>query len=513
MVSIHGENMAFATFSQGELQNGHVMNLDTSLRADFLEDDAGEFVPIVVEVELGEQTYSAEITGTSPPNRSGEDLPFLQIPLGNQRQYTFVFERSMPREIGYAGDAALPATVITSPLLAARNSWNPLSPDERGLVFAPRYNRNYFSRLEGGRWKRDRDDGAHETLRAEFAQKVGETMAEIQSEIGELQARINASTSREEKKELKKIRDEKAGQRSSAWLNQYTLSDGNTYKIKDPNDATGSFHIGASTFCKYWIGRMTYVQIDNGLANVIAPIRNTPEGDGLDYHVRFEQVLRVFAACRDRNIRDLSVIAFFSHGFENGMQLVGSERPDRSEVHPRMEKHGFEGDTLAQLLANAIGAVSRADVVVILYACSTGGESEAKHASSFAARLRNELCKTKPYCRIVGHTETAHAFKNSGIRYFEGISPNDAGVQLVPNERKQKFMDLVTRVRTRGYTDRFEYPGFVWAYPLMSVAAVRQILATEPLPASAFAMPATTETQPLVLAAGWDQGDPLPSVG
>jgi hypothetical protein len=257
--------------------------------------------------------------------------------------------------------------------------------------------------------------------------------------------------------------------------------------IPRPNDMQGTFDPGARRFCDYWgIEHDRIHPIDNGI-DVSLAIGNGHSGEGNSRapQDRFSDVLDVcddFAARLGAgDVEPLSAVAFFCHGVRLSFQLG----PRRITTHAGRRELGQ--------LAEHIKSVSREDVVVILYACSTA--QPPNDGTNFAARLRDELIagtNARPYCRVVGHMAPGHAFHIPQIMYFEGSDGAGApGVELAPEEPaapragtlRDRFEQLI---RLRPGTD---HSGFVWAYPFMSVAAVQAVLRLDDIPDGAYDEP------------------------
>lgn len=100
----------------------------------------------------------------------------------------------------------------------------------------------------------------------------------------------------------------------------------------------------------------------------------------------------------------LELVAWFCHGFRNGLQL---------------------GHRLAHVdrLARAIAANATTSVRVALYACSTGASlgNGAAGDGGFADALRDALCRAgATQCQVDAHDTAAHATRNPRVRRFRG---------------------------------------------------------------------------------------------
>jgi hypothetical protein len=158
---------------------------------------------------------------------------------------------------------------------------------------------------------------------------------------------------------------------------------------------------------------------------------------------------------------DFDAIAFFCHGWSNGIQA------------------GFTRANVAQL-AKALDKAWEplGDARVVLYCCSTGADPEDSPVqaagtgdNSFADRLRDALCALgDTACRVTAHDTVAHTTMNPHALFFDGMGspvggaggyyPVAPGSPLWPKWRKA--------LRT---TDmRFEFP-------FMSIAEIHAELA------------------------------------
>lgn len=178
------------------------------------------------------------------------------------------------------------------------------------------------------------------------------------------------------------------------------------------------------------------------------------------------------SACRQETLdalnlyagRNLEAVAFFCHGWPNGMEL------------------GFDKRNVDKLACAIYDACERTNIQVPLYLCWTG-EGGDKGATSFADALRDELCgKGAPHCRVMAHTYKGHTTMNPHIRFFDGMGSSVGGVggyDVVagPKEVRKKLIDAL-RGKTPGLED------FRFKFPFMSVGEiVEQLTGTALTPA------------------------------
>jgi hypothetical protein len=148
-----------------------------------------------------------------------------------------------------------------------------------------------------------------------------------------------------------------------------------------PNDAVGSFRPGATWFKKINGIKQEVFYFDYSEAaatkrqKILAKLRSTAsdDDDGLD------------------------VVAYFGHGIQGGLASA--------DIY---KEHAME-------LAYAIAAVSKNNVRVVLYSCSSGALVD-----SFAGALAQALGSTEA-C-VFGHTSAKHAFANPDVTVFNGGS-------------------------------------------------------------------------------------------
>ncbi len=112
--------------------------------------------------------------------------------------------------------------------------------------------------------------------------------------------------------------------------------------------------------------------------------------------------------------RTFDCVAFFCHGWRNGMEF------------------GFTRRNAKSLAAAIWKATKKTNVVVPLYLCSTG--SGRNHgAISFADTLRDELCKAGAVnCRVMAHSAVKHTTKNPDALFFDGMGSPVGGTGGYP---------------------------------------------------------------------------------
>lgn len=162
-------------------------------------------------------------------------------------------------------------------------------------------------------------------------------------------------------------------------------------------DATGAFHPEARAFLASAAGG-ELVLIDN----------RRP------FAARRAQVVATLKARADRGFTS---VAFFCHGFANGIQL------------------GFRNAHAPELAKRAAFLTGNMSLVLPLYCCSTGVdlEGDAPHApgwgdNSFADRLRDALCaEYATHCRVFAHTTLGHTTQNPHAVVFDGMGSELGG--------------------------------------------------------------------------------------
>lgn len=206
-------------------------------------------------------------------------------------------------------------------------------------------------------------------------------------------------------------------------------------------------------FCDlHGTSRFTLHVIDNG--------RNasTQEGDANTPRARRQQILEIL---NDYDGPLLRVVSFLCHGYRDGIQLGFSIRNSSERAAT---------DELLDLLA----VKCRGDLVVPIYACSTGssGRGESEGEGGFADYLRDGLCaRGVTYCRVDGHTEVADAVACPHVRRFEGGGSTSGGEggQWVVDPASELFPAWRRALRDTDMKYRF---------PLMKTAAIRLELGT-----------------------------------
>jgi len=395
----------------------------------------------LVSVEDGDFCFNGEVTvtlvdddGTTHGSFTVSDRPegpvsrIIESELLSFELYFEVFQS--PRRVR---DIATESPVCHM----ARNSWNCVVPPEAGLIFAPRYNKAWLM-----------DGNANARVLANDQRRAYETA-------------LNALP-REEINER--------------WECQVTVQgQPHTFYVDRPRDAD-TFISGRDDLIRYWHLENQPDLIDNGInTNLklnLTHRRHNGEGDTATYAQRLAQVLLCFDRYRDGNRRPLSIIAFFCHGWRDGFQLGISN---------------MNSGRAFQNLVDRIKSVSREDVVIVLYACDTASaDASGNHTTSFAAHLRDALVappNAKRYCRVVGHTETAHSYHTDDIMIFEGTDGQNASGHVITT-------DPTLRARlARRLGKHSPCPAFRWAFPLMSLESIREFLGIENPPADAFQMP------------------------
>lgn len=159
-------------------------------------------------------------------------------------------------------------------------------------------------------------------------------------------------------------------------------------------DYTGAFRPEAEAFAKLYNARPIVP------VNVSQPLR-----------ARTEQVLAAITADGPSD-----VIAFFCHGFPDGLQLVG-DRTIRVGASVHVEARN---ETVCKLAA-AIVSHAKPNVRIALYACSAGDGARDAGDGGFGDRLRDALCAAgAPQCVVFAHTTAGHATQNPNVRVFAG---------------------------------------------------------------------------------------------
>lgn len=214
---------------------------------------------------------------------------------------------------------------------------------------------------------------------------------------------------------------------------------------RNPNDA-GTFQ-GAARDLRNLFGwpESRVVMIDNG-----APNRYDEGDDASDADMR-SQVMRKLEDLAGEITTPLGMVSFICHGWNVGIQFGF-----------RCDAEGHRNRTLEML--QAIANISREDLVVPIYGCSTAGGPN-NGADGFANFVRTSLVAMGiTHCRVDGHTIAGHATNLPKVRRFEGsaaggtwiIDPGDS--ELYPNWR-DALHDPHSNLKYR--------------YPHMSLEAIR----------------------------------------
>jgi len=178
--------------------------------------------------------------------------------------------------------------------------------------------------------------------------------------------------------------------------------DRNTHGKKD---YTGAFKPLAKKFAK-----------QRGNAKIIAIDVSKPMAK------RRKQVIEAFEEyADDENNESVSTVAFFCHGYAQGIQLGFSWRGKKTPASAVKE--------LAGHIYNVSG--QNANVTVPLYCCSTANTKQKKSVGGdggFADELRDALCREGAMrCRVVGHTTVGHTTNNPHTRFFDGSGMPEGG--------------------------------------------------------------------------------------
>jgi len=115
----------------------------------------------------------------------------------------------------------------------------------------------------------------------------------------------------------------------------------------------------------------------------------------------------------------VEVLAVFCHGWSSGLQLVPGVR--------------------VEAFARTLAAVMTGPIVVTLYACTTGSDTDPRTPETagsdapggdggFADELRDALCAAgRTRCRVDAHTVLGHTSRNPYVRRFDGLGLADGG--------------------------------------------------------------------------------------
>jgi len=202
-------------------------------------------------------------------------------------------------------------------------------------------------------------------------------------------------------------------------------------------DATGAFQPEAATFLKTMgTSDSRIVRVDNTGSMTM---RRREVVDELE---------AVGGCAREGIDPGVDCVAFFCHGWSRGIQL------------------GFTtalAKPLAKLIWESCG--HNAEVVVVLYCCSTGGDRDTKRNSpgtgdgSFADKLRDELCTLGAVlCRVVAHTTVAHTTRNPFAIFMDGMgTPFGGAGGYFPVGQGSKLWGKWRKALQKG-TLRFRFP-------------------------------------------------------
>lgn len=196
----------------------------------------------------------------------------------------------------------------------------------------------------------------------------------------------------------------------------------------------------------------------------------TQEGDG---RAEIERLRDVLAALRAYDGPPLSVIAFFCHGYNRGLQLGLLMGEAADGPRPRLT-HEF---------LDVLATKAQPDLVFSMYACSTArARGGTIGDGSFADWIRDELStRGMDRCRVDGHTEVANGVRSPHIVRFRGIgrrmrTSRAWGWIIAPpapigsNPADDQWSEWDRRIR-RSDDDDFRYE-----YPFLSVEAIRSEL-------------------------------------
>ncbi|MEZ4329366.1 MAG: hypothetical protein R3B40_29320, partial [Polyangiales bacterium] len=221
-------------------------------------------------------------------------------------------------------------------------------------------------------------------------------------------------------------------------------------RVESPNDAA-TFADGMRLMARvYGLDPALYVvPIDIGQDDRPRPgRRGRIMGDVMPHWARVVQLIRglhTFKANAPMH-QLLSFVAMASHGWIDGTQLGLCMTPSHHDIAYLYSKRFLY--ELAQICTH--------DVVVIIYGCSAGGETNSFGSRSIARWIGDQLRAygvANP--RVDAHTEEAHAFTMPSVRRFEpGRSAGGGGgMWIVPppgvDFDEQKRGELVQASRLR----------------------------------------------------------------
>ncbi len=172
------------------------------------------------------------------------------------------------------------------------------------------------------------------------------------------------------------------------------------YNTPGKKDVTGAFAPEAEKFAKCH-GNGTILDFDNR-----KPLA-----------ARRKEVMQLIDGTTESPYREFDAVAFFCHGWSNGIQA------------------GFTRANVATLVAAVQETSPFESVRVVLYCCSTGDDPQdsPKQAAgtgdnSFADKLRDTLCQEgDEECHVVAHDTVAHTTMNPFALFFDGMGSTSGG--------------------------------------------------------------------------------------
>jgi hypothetical protein len=164
-----------------------------------------------------------------------------------------------------------------------------------------------------------------------------------------------------------------------------------------------------------------------------------------------EEMKRVLEAYRGPRF---NVVAFFCHGHTTYIQL-GLNVP---ATPPPLARSMQRREALSREFIALLATKCTRDVVVPLYACSTGGRTGDSGVGSFAHHLCTELGRTLPDVRVDGHTRPGDGLCCPCIRRFEGSSATPYWLVPYEHERWPTWNHRVSDGDLQGDELKFNYP-------------------------------------------------------
>ncbi len=219
------------------------------------------------------------------------------------------------------------------------------------------------------------------------------------------------------------------------------------------NDVGGAFMPETWYFSYYNFApyESTYI-VDNGeCAEVHGEIKNPVSAAQMKRKVL--DVLDSFPSGEN-----LSVIAFFCHGWHAGIQI--GFRTNTQITYRSMEMN--DTDALAQ----AIARISKPDIKVVLYACSAGDTDD-----SFAAHLRDSLVRHCPNCRVDAHKTVGHSTQNPRVNRFEG--PEGSAGQMIVDQSDHHLWHKWTTLLHHPFE---QHSTLLWKYSQMTIPEIHEYL-------------------------------------